>query len=98
MKDLRQGIKNRKLAYQGWRWWCRYGRALEAREQISDRYERALAAREHFRKYNENMKSEKMPISEVAKLFNVFQGEIREIIDDEHWDEFYADDDDIMQQ
>ena len=44
------------------------------------------------------MKSNKMSISEVAKIFNVYQGEIREIIDDEHWDEFYADDDDIMQQ
>ena len=52
VKDLRQSIKNRKTAYQGWRWWCRYGRAIEARDKIPDRDERAMAAREHFRKYN----------------------------------------------
>ena len=96
--ELRQCLKNGRLAYQGWYWWCRYGKAFEARENIQDRYERALAAREHFKRFNEKMKSNKMSISEVAKIFNVYQGEIREIIDDEHWDEFYADDDDIMQQ
>ena len=98
VKDLRQSIKNRKLAYQGWQWWCHYGKAIEARDKIPDRDERAMAAREHFRKYNEKIKKDKMSIAEVAKLFNVYQGEIREIIDDEHWDDFYADDDDIMQQ
>ena len=98
VRELRQCIRNGKLAYQGWQWWCRYGKAIEARDKIPDRDERAMAAREHFRKYNEKMKKDKMSIAEVAKLFNVYQGEIREIIDDEHWDDFYADDDDIMQQ
>ena len=96
-REIRQMIKKERLAYQGWHWWCRYGKALEARETIPDRYERALAARAHLKKFNENLKRDKMPISEVARLFNVYQGEIREIIDDEHWDDFYADDDDIMQ-
>ena len=96
---IRRLVKIWRQAVRGWRRWLKYEKPREEARGIADRTERVERAAEHFRKFNERVETEKISIADTARIWNVYQGEIRDELELAYWEALYDEDDfDIMQQ
>ena len=79
-----------------WAYYIRWIQPRELARDIPEREDRIDCAYRHWVKFNRNIRTERMAINDIARVWGVYRTELREEIDwQEGGDDSY--DDDIMQ-